>query len=58
MTAQKKNPKWLTPQVMVLRSELRLRYRNDETTFLKAYPQVRHLGFKPRNYILTGRIFK
>lgn len=42
---------------MVLRAELKNRYRFDETTFLKAYPQVRQLKFKPRNYILTGRIF-
>lgn len=54
----KKHPQWLTTRVMLLRSELKNRYRFDETTFLKVYPQVRQFKFKPRNYILTGRIFK
>ena len=53
-----KRPNWMTPQVMILRSELRIRFRGDETAFLRAYPRVRRMRFKPRNYILTGRIYK
>lgn len=53
-----KQPNWLTTQVMLLRSEFKLKFKRDELKFLAAYPAVRKLKFKPRNYILTGRTFK
>jgi hypothetical protein len=43
---------------MLLRSEFKMNFKRDEIQFLKAYPEVRKLKFKPRNYILTGRKFK
>jgi hypothetical protein len=42
---------------MLLRSEFKMKFKRDEARFLAVYPAVRQLKFKPRNYILTGRLF-
>jgi len=53
-----KTPNWMDLKVMVLRSEFKNRFKRDEAAFLVVHPNVRRMKFKPRNYILTGRVFK